>query len=150
MRMVAHQASLGRLRQEHLAQAIATWAPRATSLNIDQAQYLQGHLAPREAHLEHVRLERDTHFAQEEELLAHMRLLSSEAKDWKPRVVSEAEQVLVREPAGAAQRTTEVQEAMDKQFQVRWREAETQLMDVRESNSSQVQQLAASLQRSHK
>ena len=46
-----------------------------------------------------------------------MRVLSSEAKDWKSRVVSEAEQVLCRESAEAAQRATEVQEAMDKQFQ---------------------------------
>ena len=40
--------------------------------------------------------ERDAHFGLEE-LLAHMCLPSSEAKDWKSRVVSEAEQVLVRE-----------------------------------------------------
>ena len=31
---------------------------------------------------------------EEEEVLAHMRLLSSEAKDWKFRVVTEAEEVL--------------------------------------------------------
>ena len=43
--------------------------------------------------------------------------VSSEAQDWKPRVVSEAEQVLVKESAEAAHRTTEVQEAMDKQLQ---------------------------------
>ena len=46
-----------------------------------------------------------------------MRLLSSEAKDWRSRVVSEAEQVLCRESAEAAHCATEVQEAKDKQFQ---------------------------------
>ena len=55
---------------------------------------------------------------QEEELLAHMRLLSSEAKDWKSRLVSEAEQELRRESAEAAQRTTEVQEAMENNFKI--------------------------------
>ena len=79
-----------------------------------QVQCLRAQLAHRDAQLEHVRSERDTHFVQEEELLAHMRLLSSEGKDWKSRVVSEAEQVLHREVAEAAQRATEVQEAMDK------------------------------------
>ena len=49
-------------------------------------------LAHREAQLDQVRAERDNHFVQEEEeILAHMRLLSSEAKDWKSRVVTEAE-----------------------------------------------------------
>ena len=43
-----------------------------------------------------------------------MRLLSSEAKDRKSWVVSEEEQVLCRESAEATQRTTEVQDAMDK------------------------------------
>ena len=49
----------------------------------DQVQYLRGQLAHRDAQVECVFSERDTHFAQEEELLAHVRLLSSEAKDWK-------------------------------------------------------------------
>ena len=56
-----------------------------------------------------------------------MRLLSSEAKDWKSRVVTEAGQVLCRESAQAAQQATEVQEAMDKQYQARWRQAEEEL-----------------------
>ena len=45
-----------------------------------------------------------------------MRLLSSEAKDWKSRMVSETEQVLLRESPEAARRTTEVQETTGKQF----------------------------------
>ena len=73
----------------------------------DQVQYLRAQLAHRDAQLEHVRSERDTHFVQEEELIAHMRLHSSEAKDWKPRVVSEAEQVLIKESAEAARKATE-------------------------------------------
>ena len=77
-------------------------------------------LAHREAQLEQVRAERDNHFTQEEEeVLAHMRLLSSEAKDWKSSVVTEAEQVLCQESAQAAQDAAENQEAMDKQFQAR-------------------------------
>ena len=77
-----------------------------------------------------------------------MRLLSSEAKHWKSRVVSEAEQALVKESAEAAQRATEVQETMDKQFQARWRQAEAQLRDMCEFNSAQVQQLAEVLHKS--
>ena len=46
-----------------------------------------------------------------------MRLLSSEAKDWKSRVVTEAEEVLCRESAQAARQATEAQEAMDQHYQ---------------------------------
>ena len=69
-----------------------------------------------------------------------MRLLNSEANLWKSRVVNEAEQMLVRESAETAHRTTEVQKTMDKQFQTRWKEAEAQLRDMRESNSGLAQQ----------
>ena len=79
----------------------------------DQVSYLRAQLAHRDAQLEQVRAERDNHFVQEEEVLAHMRLLSSEAKDWKSRVVTEAEEVLCRESAQLAQQATEAQEAMD-------------------------------------
>ena len=78
-----------------------------------------------------------------------MRLLSSETKDLNSRLVDEAEQVLVREFAEAARRTTEVQKTMDNQFQTQWKKkTEAHLRDMRESNSAQVQQLAASLQQS--
>ena len=50
-----------------------------------------------------------------------------ESKDRKSTVVSEAEQMLVRE---AARRATQVQEATDKQSQARWREAEGQLQEA--------------------
>ena len=59
-----------------------------------------------------------------------MRLLSSEAKDWKSRVVTEAEEVLCWESAQAAQHATETQEAMDQQYQARWRQAEAELRDL--------------------
>ena len=140
MRTVAHQASMGRLRQEQLEQTIAPSPDR------DQVQHLPDQLAHRKAQLEHVRSERDTHFVHDEELLAHMRLFSSDAKDWNSRVISEAEQALVRESAEAARKTTEAQEATDKKLQARWREAEDQLRDMHESNNAQVQQLAESLQ----
>ena len=113
--MAARQATESRIRQEHLAQTVALSAVMPSQL--DQVQYLHAQLAHRDAQLEHVRSERDAHFVQEEELLLHMRLLSSEARRWKSRVVSEAEQVLCRESAEAAHHVTEIQEAMDKQFQ---------------------------------
>ena len=87
----------------------------------DQVAYLRAQLAHRDAQLEQVRSERDNHFVQEEEVLAHMRLLSSEAKDWKSRVVTEAEEVLCRESAQTAQQATEAQEAMDQHYKARWR-----------------------------
>ena len=67
------------------------------------------HTSTSRSPLEQVRAERDNHFVQEEEeeVLAHVRLLSSEAKDWKSRVVTEAEEVLCREGAQVAQRATE-------------------------------------------
>ena len=74
-----------------------------------------------------------------------MRLLSSEAKDWKSRVVSEAEQVLCRESAEAAHCATEIQKTMDKQFQIRWRQAEAELRNLCKSNSAQEQSLAVTL-----
>ena len=148
MRVVAQQASVGRLRQEQLEQAVAMRAPRAPSPDKDQVQYLQDQLAHREAQLEHARSERDTLSAREKELLAHTRLLSSAAKDRKSRVANGAEQALVRESAEATRQTTEVLKTMDKQFQTPRREAEAQLTDTHESNSAQAQQLAPSLQQS--
>ena len=69
--------------QEQLAQSVAHRAAMRTQN--DQVQYLRALLAHRDAQFEHVCSERDTHFVQEEEeeVLAHMRLLSCEAKDWK-------------------------------------------------------------------
>ena len=95
LQMVGHRASMGRAQQEQLAQHVAqrSMMPSTT----DQVSYLRAQLAHRDAQLEQVRAERDNHFVQEEEeVLAHMRLLSSEAKDWKSRVVTEAEEVLSR------------------------------------------------------
>ena len=63
-------------------------------------------------------------------------------------MVNEAEQTLVEKPAETAQRATEVQEAMDKQFQTRWRQAEAQLQYMCESNNAQAQQLAKNLHKS--
>ena len=75
-----------------------------------------------------------------------MRLLSSEAKDWKSRVVTETEEVLCRESAHAAHQATETQEAMDQHCKVAWRQAEADLKALCQSNSAQVQSLAAKLQ----
>ena len=147
LRIVAHQASQGKLRQEQLAQTVARSAP-STSSTSGQVQYLCAQLPHRDAQLEHVGSGRDTHFVQERDLLAHVHLLSSEAKDWKSRVVSEAEHVLCKESAEAAHRTIEVQEAMDKQFQARWRQAEAELRDMCEPNSAQLQTLAVRLRES--
>ena len=47
--------------------------------------WLRAQVALRDAQIEQVKAQRDSHFVQEEEVLAHMRLLSSEAKDWKSR-----------------------------------------------------------------
>ena len=94
-------------------------------------------LAHREAQLEQVRAERDNHFVQEEEILAHMRLLSSEANHWKSRVVTETEEVLCRESAQVAQQATEAQKAMDQHYRARY---------LCQSNSAQAQSLAFKLQ----
>ena len=105
LQWVAQRASMGRSQQEHLAQQVAqrSMMPSMT----DQASYLRAQLAHRDAQLEQVRAERDNQFVQEEEVLAHLRLLSSEAKDWKSRVVTEAEEVLCRESTQFAQQATE-------------------------------------------
>ena len=74
-----------------------------------------------------------------------MRPPSSEAKDWKSRVVTEAEEVLCRESAQAARQATEAQEAMD-QYKAKWRQAEADLEALCQSNSAHLQSLAANLQ----
>ena len=95
LQMVAQRATMGRVQQEQLAQIVAQRA--AMPSPSDQVSYLHAQLEHQEAQLAQVRTERDNHFIQEEEeVLAHMRLLSSEAKDWKSRVVTEAEEVLSR------------------------------------------------------
>ena len=111
----------------------------------NQVSYLRAQLAHRDAQLEQVRAERDNHCIQEEEVLAHMRLLRSEAKDWKSRVVTEAEDVLCRESAQIAQQATEAQEVMDQHYKARWRQAEADLKALCKSNSAQVQSLASKL-----
>ena len=143
LQMVAQRASMGRVQQEQLAQQVAqrSMMPSMT----DQVSYLRAQLAHRDAQLEQVRAERDNHFVQEEEVLAHMRLLSSEAKDWKSRVVTEAEEVLCRESAQVAQQATEAQEAMDQHYKAKWRQAEADLRALCQSNSAQVQSLASKL-----
>ena len=133
--MVAQRTSMGRVQQEQLAQQVAqrSMMPSTT----DQVSYLRAQLAHRDAQLEQVRADRDNHFVQEEEeVLAHMRLLSSEAKDWKSRVVTEAEEVLCRESAQAAQQATEAQEAMGQHYKAKWRQAEADLNAPCKSNST--------------
>ena len=123
LQMVAQRA-MGRAHQAHLAQQVAlrSMIPSMTA----QVACLRAQLAHRDAQLEQVRAERDNHFVQEEEVLAHMRLLSSEAKDWKSRVVTEAEEVLCRESAQIAQQATEAQEAMDQHYKAKWQQAEVE------------------------
>ena len=108
LQAVAHRASMGRSRQEHLAHQVALRSTMPSTNN--QVAYLRAQLALRDAQIEQVKAERDSHFVQEEEVLAHMRLLSSEAKDWKSRLVTEAEEVLCRESAHVAHQATEAQE----------------------------------------
>ena len=82
LQMVAQRASMGRFQQEQLAQQVAqrSMMPSMT----DHVSHLRAQLAHRDV----ARAERDNHVVQEEEVLAHMRLLSSEAKDWKSRVAT--------------------------------------------------------------
>ena len=144
LQMVAHRASMGRFQQEQLAHHVAQRAMMPSTT--DQVSYLRAQLAHRDAQLEQVRAERDNHFVQDEKVLAHMRLLSSEAKDWKSRIVTEAEEVLCRESAQVAHQATEAQEAMDQHYKAKWRQAETDLKALCQSNSAQVQSLASKLQ----
>ena len=143
LQMVAHRASMGRSQQEHLAQQVALRSTMPSTNN--QVAYLRAQLALRDAQIEQVKAERDNHYVQEEEVLAHMRLLSSEAKDWKSRVVTEAEEVLCRESAQMAQQATEAQEAMDQHYKAKWQQAEADLTALCQSNSAQVQSFASKM-----
>ena len=143
LQAVAHRASMGRTRQEHLAQQVALRSTMPSTNN--QVAYLLAHLALRDAQIEQVKAQRDSHFVQEEEVLAHMRLLSSEAKDWKSRVVTEAEEVLCRESAHMAHQATEAQEAMDQHYKAKWQQAEADLTALCKSNSVQVQSFASKM-----
>ena len=143
LQAVAHRASMGRSQQEHLAHQVALRSTMPSTTN--QVAYLRAQLALRDAQIEQVKAERDNHFVQEEEVLAHMRLLSSEAKDWKSRVVTEAEEVLCRESAQMAQQATEAQEAMDQHYKAKWQQAEADLTALCQSNSVQVQSFASKM-----
>ena len=70
---------------------------------------------------------------------------SSEAKDWKSRVLIEAEEVLCRESAQMAQQATEAQEAMDQHYKAKWQQAEADLTALCQSNSAQVQSFASKM-----
>ena len=135
-------ASMGRSHQEHPAHQVAL---RTTMPSTTNEAWLRAQLALRDAQIEQVKAQRDGHFVQEEELLAHMRLLSSEAKDWRSRVVTEAEEVLCRESAQMAQNATEAQEAMDQHFKAKWQKAESDLKALCQSNSAQVQSFASKM-----
>ena len=119
LQTVAQSVTMGKVQQEQLAQTVAQRA--ALPSPSDQVSYLRAQLARREAQLEQVRAERDNHFVQEEEeeVLAHMGLLSSEAKDRKSRVATEAEEALCRESAQVAQQATKAQEAMDQHYKAK-------------------------------
>ena len=141
LQAVAHRASMGRSQQEHLAHQVALRSTMPSTNN--QVAYLRVQLALRDAQIEQVKAERDSHFVQEKEVLAHMRLLSSEAKDWKSRVVIEAKEVLCRESAHMARQATETQEAMDQHYKAKWQQAEADLTALCKSNSVQVQSFAS-------
>ena len=144
LQAVAHRASMGRSQQEHLAHQVALRSTMPSTTN--QVAYLRAQLALRDAQIEQVKAERDNHFVQEEEeVLAHMRLLSSEAKEWKSRVVTEAEEVLCRESAQMAQQATEAQEAMDQHYKAKWQQAEADLTALCQSNSVQMQSFASKM-----
>ena len=111
----------------------------------NEVAWLRAQLALRDAQIEQVKAQRDSHFVQEEEVLAHMHLLSSEVKDWKSRVVTEAEEVLCRESAHLAHQATEAQEAMDQHYKAKWQQAETDLKTLCKSNSAQAQSFASKM-----
>ena len=134
---------MGRSQQEHLAHQVAIRSTMPSTNN--QVAYLRAQLALRDAQIEQVKAERDNHFVQEEEVLAHMRLLSSEAKDWKSREVTEAEEALCRESAQMAQQATEAQEAMDQHYKAKWQQGEADLTALCQSNSAQVQSFASKM-----
>ena len=50
--------------------------------------------------------------------------------------MTETEEVLCRESAHVAQQATEAQEAVDQHYKARWRQAETDLRDLCQSNSA--------------
>ena len=143
LQAVAQRASMGRTHQEHLAQQVALRSTMPSTNN--EVAWLRAQLALRDAQIEQVKAQRDSHFVQEEEVLAHMRLLSSEAKDWRSRVVTEAEEVLCRESAQMAQDATEAREAMDQQYKAKWQQAESDLKALCQSNSAQVQSFASKM-----
>ena len=73
LQAVAQRASMGRTHQEHLAQQVALRSTMPSTSN--EVAWLRAQLTLRDAQIEQVKAQRDGHFVQEEELLAHMRLL---------------------------------------------------------------------------
>ena len=101
----------------------------------------------REAQLEHVSSERDPHFVSKKDYLRACVCSAGKQQtgnpEWSVKRNKHEHANLHKQHEG-----TEVHEAMDRHFQVQWRLAEAQLRDTHEPNNAQVQQLAASLQRS--
>ena len=61
LQAVAHRASMGRTYQEHLAQQVALRSTMPSTNN--QVAYLRAQLALRDAQIEQVKAQRDSHFA---------------------------------------------------------------------------------------
>ena len=93
IRLVANQSKIRGQHKKQLEHTVTMRTPKSSPSDRDHVKYLQEQFACKDAHLEHARPQRDTRSVQEE-LLAHMLLLSSEAQDWKSRVVKEAGQPL--------------------------------------------------------
>ena len=145
LQMVAHRASMGRVQQEQLAQNVAQRATMPSKT--DQVTYLRAQLAHRDAQLEQVCTERDNHFVQEEEeVLAHMRLLSSEAKDLEIQGSDGSRGSAVEKVPKLHIKLPKAREAMVQHYKAKWRQAQEDLQALCQSNSAQTQCLASKLQ----
>ena len=98
LRIVPHQASQGRLRQEQLAQTVARTAPSTTSSNRDQVQYLRAQLAHRDAQLEHVRSERDAHLFKKKNCLLTCVCSAVKLKSGNPEWSAKRNKFYVKSP----------------------------------------------------
>ena len=96
--------------------SVAMRALRTLLPDRDQVQDLHGQLAHRETQLEHTSDQNEIFIlSKKKNYLRTLVHSAAEQKTGKSREASEAEQVLVRQSAEAAQKANEVQAAMDKQ-----------------------------------
>ena len=81
----------------------------------ETVQALKQQLAEKGAELERVKFQRDVQFEQETEMLSKMRLMASESRDWRARVIHESEELFHYEASQSARVERELETVLQRE-----------------------------------